>query len=57
MKLRAHAALPSNFDYIMLSKKEKEKVIAGGANPYRMEGELPGEEALDEEGKPRPVFD
>ncbi|KFY14833.1 hypothetical protein V492_02382 [Pseudogymnoascus sp. VKM F-4246] len=55
--LIARAPLPRNFDYVALSKKEVDKVLARGANPYRKEGEMVGQEAIDMEGNPRSVFD
>lgn len=42
--LRADAILPSGFDFVRLSKKERDDVIAAGRNPDRMEDDI------DEEG-------
>lgn len=42
--------LPRNFNGVALGKKEKEKVKANRMNPYRMEGELVGEESYDMDG-------
>jgi hypothetical protein len=46
----AGAVLPRNFDGVALGKKEKEKVKANRMNPYRVEGELVGEESYDMDG-------
>lgn len=40
-----------------MGKKEMDKVRSRGMNPYREEGERVGQEALDEYGNPRGVFD
>lgn len=50
MCVRAGIWLPTNFDSISLSEKEREKVRRAGQNPYRREGELPGDEAIDMNG-------
>jgi hypothetical protein len=46
----AGAVLPRNFNNVSIGKKEKEKVKANRMNPYRMEGELVGEESHDMDG-------
>jgi hypothetical protein len=46
----AGAVLPRNFNGVALGKKEKEKVKANRMNPYRLEGELVGEESYDMDG-------
>jgi hypothetical protein len=46
----AGAVLPRNFNGVALGKKEKEKVKANRMNPYRLEGELVGEEIFDMDG-------
>jgi hypothetical protein len=46
----AGAVLPRNFDGVALGKKEKEKVKANRMNPYRVEGELVGDESYDMDG-------
>jgi len=38
--LCADTILPSGFDFVFLSKKEKEEVIASGHNPRRKEGDI-----------------
>ncbi|GAP91357.1 putative myb DNA-binding domain protein [Rosellinia necatrix] len=38
--LCADAALPKGFDYVYLSKKERDDVIAAGRNPDRMEDDI-----------------
>ncbi|KAI0529896.1 hypothetical protein GGR58DRAFT_495269 [Xylaria digitata] len=43
--LCADAILPSGFDFVYLSKKEKDEVIAAGRNPDRMENDI------DEDGR------
>ncbi|OBT68398.1 hypothetical protein VE03_02810 [Pseudogymnoascus sp. 23342-1-I1] len=55
--LISRAPLPTNFDNIALGKKEKEKVLSRGQNPYRKEGEIVGQEAIGMDGLPRGVFD
>ncbi|OBT72024.1 hypothetical protein VF21_09231 [Pseudogymnoascus sp. 05NY08] len=50
-------ALPLNFDRIAIGQKERDKVLRMGKNPYRMEGEIVGQEAIDMDGQPRGVFD
>ncbi|OBT81533.1 hypothetical protein VE02_09560 [Pseudogymnoascus sp. 03VT05] len=55
--LSSGATLPRNFDCVALGKKEKDLVIKRGRNPYRKEGEIPGQEAIDIDGQPRGVFD
>ncbi|KFY98346.1 hypothetical protein V498_01497 [Pseudogymnoascus sp. VKM F-4517 (FW-2822)] len=55
--LISRAALPANFDNIALGKKEREKVLSRGQNPYRKEGEIVGQEAIGMDGQPRGVFD
>lgn len=42
----AGTALPQNFDAVTLGKKEINKIIDKGRNPYRKEGELPGRESV-----------
>jgi hypothetical protein len=54
---RAKAPLPENFDNIALGRKEREKVISRGENPYRREGERVGQEMLDIDGNIRDVFE
>ncbi|ELR10768.1 hypothetical protein VC83_00108 [Pseudogymnoascus destructans] len=49
--------LPANFDLIAIGQKERDKVLSRGKNPYRKEGELVGQEAIDMDGQPRGVFD
>ncbi|KFY22149.1 hypothetical protein V493_06816 [Pseudogymnoascus sp. VKM F-4281 (FW-2241)] len=55
--LISRAPLPNNFDRISLGKKEIDKVLSRGQNPYRKEGEIVGQEELDMDGLPRGVFD
>ena len=52
----AGAMLPRNFDHVVLGRKEEDKVRAVGANPFRREGEVPGQEERDEDGNVRDVF-
>jgi len=54
--LSAGAMLPRNFDHVVLGRKEEDKVRAVGANPFRREGEIPGQEERDEDGNVRDVF-
>ncbi|KFZ01319.1 hypothetical protein V501_10079 [Pseudogymnoascus sp. VKM F-4519 (FW-2642)] len=49
--------LPTNFDLIAIGQKERDKVMSRGRNPYRKEGEIVGQEAIDMDGQPRGVFD
>jgi hypothetical protein len=49
----ARAMLPKNFDRVILSRKEEDKVRANRANPFRREGETAGQEDLDEYGQTR----
>ncbi|KFY98529.1 hypothetical protein V500_01629 [Pseudogymnoascus sp. VKM F-4518 (FW-2643)] len=55
--LISRAPLPRNFDLIALGKKEVDKVLNKGQNPYRKEGEIVGQEAIDMDGQPRGIFD
>lgn len=47
---RAGAVLPYKFDQVALGLKERQKVIAAGYNPWRLEGEEVGEESIDIDG-------
>lgn len=49
----ARAMLPKNFDRVILGRKEEDKVRANRANPFRREGEIAGQEDLDEYGQTR----
>lgn len=41
----------------MLGKKERERVRAARMNPYRLEGEIVGDESKDMDGQPVEVDD